>query len=164
MPYRRSSLRPVNSEKHEINWSLLALDASSDVRTVIVQGVEPSAKNIPTEVTIGATVRTVYFEFHFSAETITNAKVIHWIIAKEPFGSAVGSPTSYNTPSRRFILKRGMEMLPKDVGTVFKRIVVVRIPPRIRRFGEDDTLVFEFRCSSTETVNACGIAIYKSFK
>ncbi len=164
MPFRRQSLRPVNSEKHEITWSDLSIDASADKTKVIVVAVEPSAKNISQEVIIGSTVRSVYFEFHFSAETITNAKVIHWEVAKEPFGTGVASPTTYNAPSRRFILKRGMEMLPKDVSTVFKRIFVVRIPPRMRRFGEDDQFVFTYRCSSVETVNACGFAIYKSFK
>ncbi len=143
---------------------MLSQDASSDVRTVIVKGVEPSAKNISSEVVLGSQVRTVYFEFHFAAETITTAKVVHWLVAKEPFATAVASPSTYNAPSRRFILKRGMEMLPKDVSTVFKRIIVVRIPPRLRRFGEDDTLVFEFVCSSAETINACGFSIYKSFK
>jgi len=126
-------------------------------------GVEPPDKNLASEVSIGSTVGSIYFEFHFSAQVTTNPKVIHWTIGKEPFNSNVSSPSTYNTVDRRFIFKRGMEMLPADQSTVFKRIFVVRIPPRFKRIGDTDKLFLRYICSSTETINACGIAIYKEF-
>ncbi len=166
MPYgrRRNNLRPINSIKHEVTWSDLAIDASSAVVKDIAVGVEPPDKNAATEVEIGATVNSIYFEFHFSAQVITNPKVIHWTIGKEPFGTNLSGPSTYEAIDRRFIFKRGMEMLPKDVGTVFKRIFVVRIPPKFRRIGDQDKLFFKYIASSTETVNACGFAIYKELK
>ncbi len=114
-----------------------------------------------TEVKSGARVRWIYLEFHFSAETITNTKVIHWNVSFEPIGTATQIANAYQQPSRRFIMKRGMEMLPKDVSTVFKRIVSVKIPYKYQRLGIDDEIVFNYQASLAESINACGIAIYR---
>ncbi len=165
MPFknRALSLRPVHSEKQEITWSNLAQNASTVQQIDIVSATEaPSAAD---EITIGATVKWIYFEFHFSAETLTSPKVIHWIVQKVPSGVAQmeSVPSVYDTTVKKFIFKRGMEMLPSDAGTVFKRILVVRIPPRYSRFGDGDQIQFRYICSSSETINACGIAIYKQF-
>ncbi len=161
---RALALRPVNSIKHEITWSNLGQNASSVQVIDLAIGVEPPDKNLGSEVAIGATVGSIYFEFHFSAETTTSPKVVHWMIGKEPFGTNLGSPASYQTINRRFIFKRGMEMLPSDQSTVFKRIFVVRIPPKFKRIGDNDKIFLRYVCSSTETINACGFAIYKELK
>ncbi len=55
-------------------------------------------------------------------------------------------------------------MLPKDVNHVVKRIIGVPIPPRFKRIGDADVITFDYIASSAETINACGIAIYKAFK
>ncbi len=160
---RAFALRPVHSQKHEITWSNLSQDAgSSPITVILVQGVDAGDINIGQEVVIGATVKWIYIEFNFSAETITNTKVMHWKVEKLPFGTADSNPNTYNQSDKRFILKRGMEMLPKDVSTIFKRIVIVPIPPRLRRIGESDQIIFTYQSSSTETINACGFAIYKA--
>ncbi len=62
-----------------------------------------------------------------------------------------------------------MEMLPQipigSGGTVqTKRIFVVRIPPRMRRFAENDKLSLYYKSSSASNVNYCGIAIFKEYK
>ncbi len=164
MGFRRSlNLRPVKSEKEEISWSNLAQDASSTKQVIII-----AATDSPTtagQVEIGDTVKWIYFEFHFSAEVATNTKVVHWNVSKVPSGVSQmeNIPSVYDTVVKRFILKRGMEMLPKDVATVFKRIFVVRIPPRMSRMGDGDEIQFRYIVSSTETINACGIAVYKHF-
>ncbi len=160
----RLSIRPVNSEKKEITWSNLSQDASSTIEISLIKGVDPSAVNLATEVSAGSTVKWIYLEFNVSAETITNTKIFHWMVVKKPFGAALGAaPNTYNNDFKRFILKRGMEMLPKDVGTVTKRIMVVKIPPRMRRFGQDDELFFSYIMSSSQTINCCGIGIFKRF-
>ncbi len=162
MPFRRGNfLRPIQTKKHEITWSNLAQNASSVQLVDLAIGVEPASANVAAEVLVGANVKSVYLEFHFSSQDVTNPKVIHWCIAKEPFGTNLSVPSLYNQKDRRFIFKRGMEMLPADTSTVFKRIFVVRIPPKFARMGDSDKLFFSYICSSTETINACGIAIYK---
>ncbi len=156
-------LRPVNSVKHEITWSDLASDYSAGVIKVLAVGVTPSAANLSTEVPIGTTISSIFFEFNIAAQTTTNPKVLHWKLAKLPFGTTASAATLYNQVDRRFIIHRGMEMLPSDVATVFKRVFVSRIPPRLRRLGDGDQLVLMFRASSAETINNCGFAIYKAF-
>ncbi len=144
-----------------MTWSNLAQNASSTQDINIISTVEnPSSAG---QLNIGATVRAVFFEFNITAETITNPKVVHWLIEKLPSLGTGSDPTIYDAINKKQILKRGMEMLPKDVSTVFKRIFVIRIPPRLRRFADGDKLNFRYKASSSETINNCGIAIYKAF-
>ncbi len=162
MPIRRPI---IVSQKHENAWSNIGQNASSAIKVVIAKATEYQnlGTATPEEVAIGSRVGALYLEFHFSAETITNTKVIHWQVVKEPFNTNPTNPILYNQDNKRFIFKRGMEMLPKDVATVFKRIVVVRIPPKFRRMGQNDQITFQYQCSLTETINACGISIYKEY-
>ncbi len=162
---RAMALRPVKSTKHEITWSNLGQDAATSAVVIdLAIGVEPPDKNLGSEVSIGAKVRTIYFEFHFSAAQTGNVNVIHWIIGKEPFNTNISNPTVYQQTDRRFIFKRGMEMLPANVATVYKRIFVVRIPPKFNRIGDADKIFLKYQASSTQTINACGIAIYKELE
>ncbi len=162
MPLRRPI---IVSQKHENSWSNIAQDAFVVRKITIAKSTQYSdlGTATPEEVAIGSRVGAIYLEFHFSAETITNTKVIHWQVVKEPFNTNPTDPSLYNQDNKRFIFKRGMEMLPKDVATVFKRIVVVRIPPKFRRMGQNDQITFQYQCSLTETINACGISIFKEY-
>ncbi len=120
-----------------------------------------SAKNLATECAIGAHIRSIYLEFHFSAEVTTSPKVIHWTIEGLLPGQSGTVPSTYYQSQRSEIFKRGMEMLPSDQSTVYKRIIVVKVPKKFQRVQESSGLVFRFICTSAETINACGIAIYK---
>ncbi len=111
---------------------------------------------------IGSHVRGIYIEFQFSAETITNTKIINWQVYRllSPLAAANASnPNQFGQIDRKNIMKRSMEMLPKSVNTIIKRIIYVPLPRR--RLGESDKVLFEYVASSTETINACGFAIYK---
>ncbi len=159
----RRNLRPVDSEKHEITWSNLLQNASTVQDIVLAEGLAPVSVNAANEVTAGSTINSIYFEFHFSAASTGAPNVIHWTIHKQPFGTSANNPNVYFGQDKRFIFKRGMEMLPVNVSTVFKRIFVVKIPPRFRRMGKNDRLTFSYISSASETINACGIAIYKRY-
>ncbi len=161
--FRRRNLGGT-SRKHENTWSFLVQDASTKQTVVLATGTQAAdiTDATATEVKSGARITSIYFEFHFSANVITNPKVIHWIIGFKPIGTSLNNPNLYQLTTRRFIFKRGMEMLPKDVSTVFKRVFVVKIPPKFQRLGISDQLTFEYICSSTEAINACGIAIYRA--
>ncbi len=160
MPFRKA---PIVSQKHENAWSNIGQNASSAIKIVIAKATEYQnlGTATPEEVAIGSRIGVIYLEFHFSAETITNTKVIHWQVVKEPFNTNPTNPILYNQDNKRFIFKRGMEMLPKDVATVFKRIVTVKLPYKSRRMGQNDQITFQYQCSLTETINACGISIFK---
>ncbi len=158
MPFRQSA--PVIRNKHEITWSNLAQDASSIINITLAEGTASADVNVGTEVEIGHLVKWIYFEFHFSAQVITNPKVIHWSVEQSRTGQTAAIPSLYFQGNRSQIIKRGMEMLPKDVGTVFKRIFVVKIPRTMQRMRENQAFTFRYICSSSETINACGIVIY----
>ncbi len=163
MPFRRS--RPViKSDKHEIEWSQLAANLGT---TTFVQnlalGVASADKDTKGEVEIGSRINSIYIEFNCAAQTTTNPKILHWTVQGGAQGTTLENPTTYYQSNRSFILKRGMEMLPSDVATVYKRIFVVRIPPKLRRMTDAGFISILFRATSTETINLCGFAIYKEF-
>ncbi len=169
---RAMSLRPVKTEKHETTWSNLIQNASTTQKIELISSVagEPS---IGIEVETGSTVRSIYIETNLNGVDNSGAsQVFHWLIAKNPNNAIPDSafdPLLYDQPTKSKILKRGMEMLPEipldSGGTVqTKRIFVVRIPPRMRRFAEADKLSLYYRSSSASNINYCGIAIFKEYK
>ncbi len=159
---RFTRLHPVKSEKEEIAWSNLGQDASTTIVVPIVTGVD--SPTTAGTVEIGATVSSIYFEFNLVADTTTTVKIFHWQVVKSPHADYAEIANSYDTDHKNQILKRGMEMLPKATTAVqTKRIFVVRIPPRLRRIADGDVIQFRYQCTSAETINCCGIAIYKHF-
>ncbi len=161
MPFHRRRMAPLKSDKHEITWSNLAQDASSTQSINIIQGVASADKNSSIEVEVGSHVNAIYLEFHFSANVVTNPKVIHWVVQCKVDSVSSTVPSTYYQDERAMIIKRGMEMLPKDVGTVYKRVILVKIPPKYRRIAKNSFYSFIYICSSAEAINACGIGIYK---
>ncbi len=124
-------------------------------------GTDAADKGSNTEVGIGSRINWIFCEFQFSAETITVVKTIHWVIRFVPSGQVSSAPNTMFGTDRAFVIKRGMEMLPKDVNTVFKRVFVVNIPRKYQRMTDQGQLLFEYIASSTNTMNSCGIFIYK---
>ncbi len=167
---RQMSLRPVKSEKHEITWSNLGENASTPKTVTLIQA--SGAPTTAIHVEVGSTIRSIFVEFNLNGvDNSGTVQVFHWAIMKAPSGDPTFDvdPTTYNGPRKRFTLKRGMEMLPEiplgSGGTVqTKRVFVVKIPPRMRRFGDDDQLQLMYKSTSTSGINFCGIAIFKEFK
>ncbi len=96
-----------------------------------------------------------------SAETITEVKTVHWAIRFVPSGQASSAPNNLFATDRAYVIKRGMEMLPKNVSTVYKRVFTVKIPRKYVRQTDNGGFKFEYIASSSNTMNACGIFIYK---
>ncbi len=162
MPFRRRLQAPIQTEKHEVSWTDFGIDASTPgISKTLLTAVVPANANLATECEVGSIVKWIYLEFQFSAETITNTKAIHWLIGKEPFGTTLKNPILYYQTDKRFVVKRGMEMVPKDVNTIIKRIIVVPVPKKMQRMGRDDKWVFVYTATLAETINACGFAITK---
>ncbi len=159
----RKDLHPINQEKHEVTWSNLGQDAATATITIpIVKCVALADVNSSSEVPRGSHVKWIYFEFHFSPAQTGNVNVIHWKIVKNPNGSQDAvTGNSYNLAEKSWVPKRGMEMLPVNVATVFKRIFTVKVPQKMQRMAVDDEINLLYQASSTQTINACGFAIYK---
>ncbi len=169
MPTSRAlSLRPVKTLKHELTWSNLGQDASTTKDITLIAGVESPIA--PQDVDIGSIVKSIYIEFNLNGvDNSGSVQVFHWIVFKNPGNFISPDPATYMQDYKKFILKRGMEMLPEiplgSGGTVqTKRVFVVKIPPRYRRFDDGDTLRLYYKSTSASAVNFCGIAIAKEFK
>ncbi len=155
---------PVNytTEKNEQTFSNLSQNAGAGVVAInVLQAVQdPDAA---TEIKTGSHCRWLYIEFNVSAETLTNTKIFHWQLVHIPFGLvSTGDPTLYDQVYKAMILKRGMEMLVKDNQSLVKRIFTIK-GKMIRRFKDGDIIQFQYKCSSTETINVCGIFISKTY-
>ncbi len=151
----------MQSNKHEITWSFLGQDASAPQNVVLVQGVKSADADLATEVEVGHSVPFIYLEFHFSPAQTGVVKIIHWQVEVVISGMSQGNPSSYYQNDRSFIIQRGMEMLPNNVATVFKRIVPIRVPKLYQRVKNNTFISFRYQSSSTEQINTCGFAIYK---
>ncbi len=163
MPFHRRMQAPIVSDKHEVTWTNLASDLSTILTVVIARGKKLADVNASTEVPVGSKIYGIYIEFNIGAEDITSPKKLEWKVFANPVGQTSSSPALYYQTDRSYTLKRGMEMLPKAVSTVYKRIIFVRIPRNYQRMKEDYDINISFIASSTETVNLCGFAIYKNF-
>ncbi len=163
MPGRFRGGSPLISNKHEITWSNLAQNASSIINITLVNVKASADTDVASDVEVGHKVGAMYFEIHFAAENITNPKVIHWSVELIRAGQASPVPSTYFQDTRSQILHRGMEMLPKDVATVFKRIFVVKIPRGFSRAKMNQQIAFRYISTSAETINACGFVIFKDY-
>ncbi len=162
MPFRRD-LRPIQSEKHEVVWSNLVEDAGTTVIVNLATGVQSGAVDLATEIKQGDHIKSIFIEFNVSPEVITSTRVLHWAVIKNPHGDTTHTGNSYNAEAKNQILHRGMEMLVKDVGTVYKRIFVVKVPRGLSRIADGDRIDFLYQSTSTATQNLCGFAIYRSY-
>ncbi len=152
----------VKRDKHETTWSNIGQDASTaTIEVVLLKGVDVGAKLAGTDNAVGSHVRSIYFEFHFSPAQTGNVNVIHWEVVGVLPNQTLNNPSVYYQDERSQIMKRGMEMLPTNVSTVFKRIFVVKMPRKFQRIQQGFEVRFRYQASSTQTINACGIVIYK---
>ncbi len=162
MPLFRRRGAPLKQDKHEITFSNLAADIGTATLIIpITIGVASANKDTATECEVGSHIRWLYVELNMAAETITNPKILHWQLQGGPEGTTLENPSLYYQGNRSSIFKRGMEMLPKDVSTVYKRVFTVKIPRKMQRVSEGSFIKLMFRASSTEAINACGFVIYK---
>lgn len=168
MSRRALSLRPVKTLKHETTWTFLGQNASTAQTINLIEGLESPVG--ATQVDIGSIVKWIYIEFNLNGvDNSGSAAVFHWLIEKSPGGVVNNIANVYQSDTKKFIIKRGMEMLPEipigSGGTVqTKRMFVVKIPPRLRRFDDNDLLRFKYISTTASGINFCGIGIFKEFK
>ncbi len=163
MPFRRRLLAPIVSNKHEMTWLNLAEDNSLVKEVEIAVATPRGDINTNIEVSIGSVIKSIYLEFHFSAEATTEVKVVNWTVIKEQGAQTLANPNALNSVDKSQIFKRGMEMLVRDQSTVFKRIVVISIPKGKQRMMEGSRWLFRYISSSANLQNSCGIGIYKEY-
>ncbi len=153
---------PVVSDKHEVTWSQIGIDNSAVFTVVLSRGKKIADVNTSTEVPVGSKIYGIYLEFQFSAQDITTTKIVHWAVQVEAPNQTKTVPSLYYQDDRSYIIKRGMEMIPKNAGTVIKRVIFVKIPRIYQRQKDEQDINFSFISTDASLMNACGFAIYKS--
>ncbi len=163
------SLRPVNQEKHETTWSNLGQNASTVQTITLINAIR--APLVGNDVNIGSIIKWIYLETNLNGVDNSGVvQVFHWNIIKSPNNSLpINDPATYDTPQKKWIVKRGMEMLPEipldSGGTVqTKRVFVIKIPKKMQRFGDSDKLLLNYKSTSASGINYCGIAIFKELR
>ncbi len=162
MPFRRFQA-PVKRDKHEITWSLLAEAGGIQREVTLASVVQVGDKNVSTEVAVGSHVYGIYIEFNVNAEQTGTTNILHWQVMVDKTGQSLTASNTYYQADRSQVLKRGMEMIPKSIATVTKRIFVVGVPKIYQRMKQGDTIKFRYETSAADQINICGFAIYKEF-
>ncbi len=166
---RFNRLHPVNSIKKVIDSSG-SLTAGSNSDTVLVNtDTSAWADGADADVPIGCTVSSLFLSiFIFLDQTvITDTPLLEWYICKNP-GNNLTMPSPGATggnDNRRWILHEE-KGLGADIGDgggpmVFKG--VIKIPPRLRRMGADDT-IFVRLLSPNYKGFFCIKSVYKFFR
>ena len=141
---------------------------------MIVAVDNPSLAN-STEVSPGSTVNAIFLRAEVLATGVySGVPRVYMIVFKDP-GDNLGTPNPNSVgpdDRKKFVLHQEMTMVhnPGSDGAGFPRTMfqgVVRLPPRLKRFGFNDRLEVNFQNGVGETTgiaNVCVQVIYKEFK
>jgi len=161
--------------KHIVDTATSAVAGGVTSTIIVIETEDNPVTNIPIEVHVGSTVSAIYLrvEVVHTGGTWNTVPRVYMAVQKNPGNEhVIANPSSVgDSDLRRFILHQEMTMvssLSANAGT-FPRTMfqgVVRIPPRLKRFGINDRLLVTFSLDDGETtaiVNACVQCIYKEF-
>ncbi len=163
---RFTRLRPVNSIKHVVDkQGGLAID--TNVEEIIAIAVDAPVQTSVSQVVTASTVGSIFLNVQVAATSTASIANVYMYIIKEPGGNltlvkgnAVGA-----SDIKKFVLHQEMIMTEKNT-TAFPRTLfkgVIRIPPRLKRFGTNDKLVLVLY-SPGVTYDYCFQCIYKEFR
>ncbi len=172
MPGRALRLRPVQSLKHIVDVATSAVLAVVSVVPVIEVVASP-ALGTTTQVNEGSTINAIYLRVEVLATNVfAGVPRLYMAVFKNP-GNNLSVPNSNGTGSsdnKRYVIHQEMVMTGGNETSAFPRTVfsgVIKILPRLKRFGYNDKLVVILQNGSGETTginNACVQCIYKEFQ
>ncbi len=167
--FRRAlRLRPVNSVKHIVDFSQ-SVAANTQTELVLVRAKDNPTLAVPNDVAVGSTVSWIYLTFEVEANeqslgAIPNFYMYVW---KNPGGNltATSPATTGDSDNKKHIIHQEMVMFENVQAGVVRNVFkgVIRIPPRMKRFGFEDELNVVFVAPSLITVS-CLQCIYKEFR
>ncbi len=169
-------IRPVQSIKHVVDVATSAVGGAVVSTIPVIDAVEnPSYTTAFDQVHFGSTVGSIYLrvEIVHSGGNFNTVPRIYMAVQKNPGNEhPVANPSTIgDSDLRKFIIHQEMTMVTGIASNdnSFPRTMfqgVIRIPPRLKRFGINDRLVVSFALDNGETsavVNACVQCIYKEF-
>lgn len=175
MPFRRQgSIRPVQSRKHIVDVaSSVVVAVATSIPVVIAVDSGPNLGN-PADVKTGCTVNAIYLRAEVLATGVyAGVPRVYMLVFKNP-GNNLAAPNPNGagiSDNKRYVIHQEMIMVTEPGAstsslprTLFQG--VIKIPPRLKRFGYNDRLAVQFQNGSGETTgisNVCVQCIYKEY-
>ncbi len=161
-------VRPViHSTKHLVQFPFNGITTGTAENLIIISTVAIVNKNIASEVEEGATVKAVYVEL-WTQNSANDGHEIVTLVKRSNNQNGVTFAESaglFSFAEKKNILFTHEGLTSND--GVGNPIAVMRgwfkIPKSKQRFGLGDTLVVTVSNPSSNTLNRCGIAIYKEY-
>lgn len=167
------SIRPVQSLKHIVDVPTSLVFAVQSVIGVIHATPDPTLADTD-EVHEGSTVNAIYLRVEaISTTSFSQVPRIYLAVFKNTTGTLTNPSANGtgNSNAKKLIIHQEMVMMSGVPATSeFPRTVfngVIKIPPRLKRFGFNDRLNILLQLGAGETtgiVNACVQAIYKEYQ
>jgi len=173
MSRRGMALRPVRSLKHIVDVATATVTSVISTIPVIEAVPSPVLANV-TEVEEGTRVNAIYLRVEVLATNLfSDVPRIYFLVFKD-LANQLSNPSPSGAgiaAQKRQIIHQEMTMIGgKGGGESFPRTAfngVIRIPPKLRRFGYGDKLFILLQNSAAETTgitNVCIQCIYKEFR
>ncbi len=166
-------LRPVHSLKHIVDVATSTVTNVITTIPVIESAQNPGLANV-TQVEDGSTVNAIYLRVEVIATAVFDSVPrIYMLVFKDPgTGLSIPPPSGAGgNADKKFIIHQEMTMVGGKGGVEpFPRTMfsgVIRIPPRLKRFGYSDRLILLFQHDAGEgtgITNVCIQSIYKEFR
>ncbi len=164
---RKTSLPPINSQKHYVQTTFNTIAAAAKLTLVIAEAVELAAVSTPTEIREGSLVKAVYVEMWISGDATSAQSTGQLNIEKKVAGKAditfAEMQLLNDYPNKKNIYYATQGLFPPSTQAAIPFLRQwIKIPKGKQRFGLGDTLVMNIS-SITGVSRICGICVYKEY-
>ncbi len=170
---RAMSLRPVHSIKHIVDVaSAVVTNVVTNIQ--LIQSVDAPTLANTQQVETGSTVHAIYLRVEALATgTFVSIPRVYMAIFKNPGGNLpiINPNSTGDSDDKKWVIHQEMMMVANGAteGAIPRTMFqgVIKIPPKLKRFGINDTLVALFQHDVAETTGItkiCTQTIYKEFR
>ncbi len=159
-------LRPINRIKHVVDIQAASTAGTTTINNLIESKDAPVLGNV-TEVETGSTVNGIFLKVECYATSSAALSNVYMLVAKNPGGNlgALAPNQIGADDDKRYVIHQEMVMLQKVTNsnprTIFVGVIV--LPRGYRRFGPNDTLIFEILAPGVN-IEYCIQCHYKEFR
>ncbi len=161
-------VRPqVHSTKHQVQYPIDSVATGINKVILLAQGVERTTANAAKEVAEGSTIKAVFVELWLQNQGTLGEAIV--TVTKDtnnelgPTFTEMSALFSYVNKKNIFFTHQGLTSNDGVSGPIAPVRQWIPIPKGKQRFGLGDTLVLTIANVSSNSLNTCGIAIYKEY-
>ncbi len=163
---RFQRLHPVNSLKHVVDIQG-GLIVDTKVNNTLVSADDAPTQAAVTKVMTMATVGSIFLNVQVATTSTAALANVYMYVIKNPGGNltTVDGNKVGASDIKKFIIHQEMIMAEKNTTAIPRTLFkgVIRIPPRLKRFGTNDTLILVLYAPGT-TWDFCIQCIFKEFR